>query len=166
LADIGTRDPRTPRPQTSGSRLDAEVWTRFRDNPDEAATLATEIRRGIDLGLESTTEEEEEIERSEGRIVYRLHRYVERDRALVARKKSAVLNKTGALACEVCAFDFAARYREVGEGFAEVHHLRPLHLGETVTRLEDLAILCANCHRIAHRMDGWPTIEALRTILL
>lgn len=54
---------------------------------------------------------------------------------------------------------------DMGEDFAEVPYLRPLHLGKTVTRLEDLAVLCANCHRIAHRMGGWPTIGAFRAIL-
>jgi len=35
----------------------------------------------------------------------------------------------------------------------EVHHLRPVHTmkpGEK-TKLADLALLCSNCHRMAHR---------------
>jgi 5-methylcytosine-specific restriction protein A len=40
-----------------------------------------------------------------------------------------------------------------------------LHLGETETRLDDLVVLCANCHRIAHRMDRLPTLESLRATL-
>ena len=50
-------------------------------------------------------------------------------------------------------------------GFAEVHHVRLLYLGETVTRLEDLVVLCANCHRIAHRMSPLPTLAGLRATL-
>jgi predicted HNH restriction endonuclease len=168
LADIGTRDPRHPeRKQTSGSRLDEEIWERFGDDPSEASALANEIRLGVRLGLEETVEEQEELARPEGRVVYvyRLHRRVERNRGLVERKKQAVRDSTGALACEACGFDFAVRYGEVGEGFAEVHHVRPLHLGEATTSLDDLVVLCANCHRIAHRMSELPTLEDLRSIL-
>jgi hypothetical protein len=41
------------------------------------------------------------------------------------------------------------------QGYAHVHHLRPLSeaRGSVTTRLEDLAIVCANCHAIIHR-DG------------
>ena len=58
------------------------------------------------------------------------------------------------LACECCEFDSKAVYGELGRGFAECHHRRPLRrlVGKTVTRLEDLAIVCANCVRPAKRL--------------
>jgi len=63
----------------------------------------------------------------------------------------------GRLFCEVprCGFDFERVYGELGAGFAEVHHLRPLsELRRPVsTTLADLAVVCANCHRMIHR-DG------------
>jgi 5-methylcytosine-specific restriction protein A len=55
-----------------------------------------------------------------------VHRRRERNRGLVARKKRAVLKDTGKLECEVCTFDFRARYGDVGRGFAECHHDVPL----------------------------------------
>jgi predicted HNH restriction endonuclease len=69
------------------------------------------------------------------------------------------------LRCEVpgCQFDFVHRYGELGEGFAEVHHLRPLsemQAPETVT-LDDLAVLCANCHRMIHRGGRILSLEEL-----
>jgi putative restriction endonuclease len=33
--------------------------------------------------------------------------------------------------------------------------------GDT-TRLEDLALLCANCHRMIHRASPWLSVEELR----
>lgn len=59
--------------------------------------------------------------------------------------------------CQVCKMTFTKEYgQELGEGFAEAHHIRPL--GQTSanvkTRLEDLITVCANCHRMLHRMDG------------
>jgi hypothetical protein len=56
-----------------------------------------------------------------------------------------------------CGFDFAEFYGAIGERFAECHHVRPLHEGQRRTYLRDLAILCANCHRMPHR-DGLCTI--------
>lgn len=61
----------------------------------------------------------------------------------------------GKLRCQVpgCGFDFEAAYGSVGEGYAQVHHLKPLaKSGESnLTTLNDLMVVCANCHAIIHR---------------
>ena len=46
----------------------------------------------------------------------------------------------------------------------EVHHLHPLaDSGERVTRIQtDVAVLCANCHRLAHSATPPLTVELLR----
>jgi 5-methylcytosine-specific restriction protein A len=86
---------------------------------------------------------------------FRLHR--SREWALRNRKIEAALaaNPDGRLLCEVpnCGFDFEVTYGQIGEGFIEVHHLRPLSEadGPTVTSLDDLAIVCSNCHAMIHR---------------
>lgn len=87
----------------------------------------------------------------------------ERNAKLVEKKKTAVRKATGKLCCEVCGFDFKEEYGELGEGFCEVHHLTPLHLsdGNTTTTLEDLAIVCSNCHRVIHRTNPMPGIREL-----
>jgi predicted HNH restriction endonuclease len=78
-----------------------------------------------------------------------------------------VLRATGSLVCEVsgCGFDFFRTYGELGREFAECHHRVPLSLlaGVRETRLEDLAIVCANCHRMLHR--GKLTIAELEVLL-
>lgn len=97
------------------------------------------------------------------RIVQHLLR--ERSRQVVAKKKSAVLRLTGRLDCEVCSFNFTDAFGQRGEDFCEVHHLMPLSVsnGEVRTRLEQLAIVCSNCHRMLHR-NPWIRIEELRSI--
>jgi hypothetical protein len=104
----------------------------------------------------------------EGRVLIKIHLVRERNQALVKKKKEAVLSTTGALACEVCTFDFLQKYRELGRGFAECHHLTPLALLAKTreTKLEDLAIVCANCHRMLHRGKPWKSIAQLKDILL
>jgi predicted HNH restriction endonuclease len=58
--------------------------------------------------------------------------------------------------CKVCGLTFAHVYGKLGVGFAEAHHRVPLsQLKEHVKmRLRDLATVCANCHRMLHRMEG------------
>jgi len=93
------------------------------------------------------------VSRGEGRLVARLHFIRERDRSLIITKKRQALTAGARLVCEVCNFDFEDFYGSIGADFCEVHHLKPLHSlkGETVTTLDDLAIVCSNCHRMIHR---------------
>jgi HNH endonuclease len=107
-----------------------------------------------------------ELSATEGRDHLRLHRLRERDQKLVTAKKRQVLGVTHRLECEVCDFDFAVVYGTLGEGFAECHHRLPFSAaeGERCTQLADLAIVCANCHRMLHRRP-WRTVEELRELV-
>ncbi|WP_232308033.1 HNH endonuclease [Sphingomonas hankookensis] len=94
-----------------------------------------------------------------------MHKRYERDRKLV-REKLKEAKAKGPLACEVCAFDFEATYGELGAGYIEVHHVKPVHTlkpGSKV-RLTDLVLLCANCHRMAHRRLGALPIQTPNNI--
>jgi hypothetical protein len=92
----------------------------------------------------------------EGILLKRLTIHRSRERSLRIAKLEAALaaSTNGRLRCEVpgCGFDFEAVYGELGAGFAEVHHLRPLAQmdGPVETTLDDLAVVCANCHRMIH----------------
>lgn len=70
--------------------------------------------------------------------------------------------------CQVCGLCFEDAYGKLGKEFAEAHHLVPLSkLRENVrTQLEDLTTVCANCHRMLHRMEGsGEDIQKLRNII-
>ena len=59
--------------------------------------------------------------------------------------------------CQVCRMRFEDIYGpKLGRGYAEAHHLVPLGQlrGSVRTRIEDLRTVCANCHRMLHRMSG------------
>jgi 5-methylcytosine-specific restriction enzyme A len=72
---------------------------------------------------------------------------IERDRSL--RKKK--LQSAKKLDCEICKFNFESFYGIHGRGYAEVHHIVPLSSrSEQKTKLDQLAIICANCHRMLH----------------
>jgi len=71
--------------------------------------------------------------------------------------------------CQACAMRFQDVYGEkLGAAFAEAHHLIPLSKlkGRVRTEIEDLRTVCANCHRMLHKMEGKrDDIVKLRAIL-
>lgn len=151
------------------SRLDREIWQKFGSDRPRLEATAAAISQALEVvssGDQVTLIDDEEA--SEGRTLTRLHKSKERNRALVKKKKAKVLQETGQLACEACNFDFARVYGPHGEGFIECHHTKPLHTLEagSKTKLSDLALLCANCHRMVHAKRPWLTIERLRDLLL
>ncbi|MGI9229458.1 MAG: HNH endonuclease [Gammaproteobacteria bacterium] len=91
----------------------------------------------------------------EGKSKLVTHLVRERDQTLVNNKKKQILTNKGKLACEVCGFDFHSVYGKLGTEFCEVHHKKSLAKakGEVRTKLNDLAIVCSNCHRMLHRQD-------------
>jgi 5-methylcytosine-specific restriction protein A len=102
----------------------------------------------------------------EGRLLTRWALSRERDPKLRKLKIQKVQRSGLPLRCEVCAFDFADAYGGLGKDYIEVHHITPLHIsGTRETKLDDLACLCANCHRMCHRShlgESWRTPDALR----
>jgi 5-methylcytosine-specific restriction protein A len=68
--------------------------------------------------------------------------------------------------CKVCGFSFSAKYGEIGDGYIECHHLRPMSMDEArPTKLEEVTVLCANCHRMAHRRSPPYSVDELRANL-
>lgn len=99
----------------------------------------------------------------EGALSLREHFLRERNAALVEAKKVDVFRTTGRLACEACCFDFAVVYGEVGNYYCEVHHTESLgaRKGSEKTSLQDLVVLCSNCHSIIHRTEPMWSVSAL-----
>lgn len=157
---------------TRGNKLEEAVWNDFADAPEKLARVAQSIRLALLSGDEGTgpswsDADDEGAEAAEGRLLTRLHRSRERNRNLVKRKKAEALNRDGKLLCAVCGFDFAVRYGPRGEGFIECHHTKPVSELQpgSKTRLADLALVCANCHRMIHAAPPWPSIAELRAML-
>jgi 5-methylcytosine-specific restriction protein A len=150
-----------------GGSGDAEVWREFAGDETRLSQTAAAISAGIAAGYPSPRDDVDDdpndTEAVEGRVLSGEHRWRERNAKLVKRKKAEALKRDGRLTCEACGFDFAATYGERGTGYIECHHTVPLHQLKpgTRTKLEDLALLCANCHRMVHARKGWLTMPQL-----
>lgn len=166
LGDYKAADPEyTGQPTKGGAGVHA-VWTEYADAPDALAAAVAVITSAADAEAPPLPPEDDEVGVVEGRLVYREHRFRERNPAVVAAKKNTTLKTTGRLACEVCDMDFAEQYGEIGEGYIEAHHTVQLALGAVrVTTIHDLALVCPNCHRMIHRGRPMLTIEQLRACL-
>ena len=70
--------------------------------------------------------------------------------------------------CQVCGFDYSNAYGSLGDDFAEAHHKVPLSSNKKLrsTTIDDLITVCANCHRMLHRMAGnTQDINSLKKII-
>ncbi|GAA4084270.1 HNH endonuclease [Zhongshania borealis] len=173
LANFRAIDPKAAGAgMSSASKLDKMVFEEFSDDLSRLRKTAKSIRElSVEVprrAAEEALDIDEQDGQNEGGIIERVHRTRERNSKLIKQKKQAVLKRTGTLLCEVCDFDFHAVYGDIGKEFAECHHKKPVSemtKGEK-TRLDDLAIVCSNCHRMIHRYRPWKAISELRALIL
>ncbi len=117
-------------------------------------TRAVAFFEDVARALPNAKEEDEQREvypRFENRKLVASHLHRERSKLLAAECRIR-----DDYECQVCALRFEDAYGRLGIEFAEAHHIVPLsQLRENVrTRIEDLTTVCANCHRMLHRMEG------------
>lgn len=103
----------------------------------------------------------------EGRMVERKHKARERNSQVISLAKDAFKQKHGHLYCQVCGFDFEKVYGDVGTDFIEAHHTIPVSemKPDHKTKVKDIAMLCSNCHRMAHKRRPWLTIDKLNRLV-
>jgi hypothetical protein len=132
-------------------------------NPTTAA-LWRSLSGGRELEIAAADVDDLSVGADEGRRRLVSHYARERNRRLREGKVEQVTRDGRPLQCEVCRFDFEESYGALGEGYCEVHHLTPLAKTSTSgrTRLEDLAIVCSNCHRMIHRGGLCRSLMSLR----
>lgn len=156
----------------SYSKLDKEIFEEFRLDIKILHQLASEIRQVSDnpeLSSEVSKIENDETTETdsvrEGQVLYKLHKVRERDRKIVDAKKKKVLIDKGELQCEACNFDFEKTYGIMGKGYIECHHLIPLanYQVNKETNLDDLALLCSNCHRMIHKNLNITSIKEFKS---
>lgn len=149
------------------SETDRAVWLELGASPTRTKSLANLIRSCVDSSL-FTQHIQDIIEFAEGRLVTELHSRRERDprlreRLLWSRRENGMLH------CEMCGRPPFSQIDAFMEAHFEAHHIVPLSsTGPRNTRLSDLALLCANCHRLLHRAiaieQRWLTIPEAKLI--
>ncbi len=139
--------------------LKLEIWHFFSEY-----FIPTE-RKSFDVFetmLQSVDLDVPELSVNEGKLKLITHYIKERNPIIVREKKKQAI-QNNILYCEVCSFSFKGTY---DAEYIECHHINPISEsnGEIETMLSDLALVCANCHRMLHKMHNnrYLTIEQLR----
>lgn len=131
------------------SNMDRQVWAELGQRPDEVSLIAEAIKAGIIInGSEKLPDVEQEL--PEGRLLTALH--IRRERNPKVRKMLLDDRRPTGFRCEICNLNRPDLEEPLQEAMFESHHLVPLsEAGERKTKLSDLALLCACCHRLIHR---------------
>ena len=150
----------------NASKLDRQIYSEFENDKAQLNSIAEKIIGVINSGnqIEPSYEDEGFVE---GAVLEKQHKCKERSSKVVRTKKQKVLSTQGFLRCEICGFIYKNIYGELGDGYIECHHIVPLvHIEiERETKLEDLALVCANCHRMLHRKRPWIEIQELKNLV-
>lgn len=181
IEDLRTARPGHAGTATRGGQLSARIAVAFTDDPARMHALAVELRAGAQLDLPmqyGTTDDDAppaELDVTtasdfaaavEGKAVRRMTNRYERDRKLRAQKIAQSRQQRGGISCEICGFDFEKFYPGLGDGYIHVHHVVPLHkTGEVRNTLDDLVLVCANCHQMIHRPAQYLTPAQLAQII-
>ncbi|MDP1729720.1 MAG: hypothetical protein Q8L54_00790, partial [Devosia sp.] len=149
----------------------------IRDAADKVISLQTEIFGPTNAGSVTALEEfdqlppselEKEIAGREGRLLARIHVYKERDRDFAKRARSFYRNKQGGvLVCQACGLEPVPFYGSRGEISIEIHHKTPVSelQPDSITVVDDVAVLCASCHRVVHSEDPCLGVDELHGII-
>jgi 5-methylcytosine-specific restriction protein A len=94
-----------------------------------------------------------------------MHRRIERNPRAAKEAK-----KHHGVRCQACKVRFDERYGELGRGFIEAHHLRPISSLEEGAAISfdvasDFAVLCSNCHRMIHRTTDPSDLDSFRRLI-
>jgi hypothetical protein len=123
------------------------VGTAFRINEEEESAL-------LNLWGSQFTGYNIPVAAVEGSKQLVSHYRRERSPKLVSSKKEQFQKQHGVLHCEICEFSFEKTYpKDLGVGYIEAHHKVPLSKIDSLIRttLDDLMLVCSNCHRMIHR---------------
>lgn len=150
------------------SKTDHEVWLELGLDRVRTRQLADLIRHSIKV-VDELPKLDYEEEFAEGKSATMVHLRRERHPGL-RKKVIAKRRKHGRLMCDICGSDGCEFNPEIRESVFECHHVIPLSMaGETITKEKDLALLCANCHRLIHKIIAsnkkWLSIDEAKAQL-
>jgi len=153
------------------SKTDKYIWESFGNKPDLVALLSQQIRDGISEFSEyDSIINEIDVHQvfHEGLVITAIHNKRERAKGLRPKliKRRKIENQ---LHCEICGV--TPLYTNIIDeaSIFECHHVIPLHkLGSTKTTIDDVSLLCANCHKAIHAYISmhkqWITPKQMREL--
>jgi hypothetical protein len=123
--------------------------------------LTDEDVQRIEKELTRVSADRRHAEAMEGECYQRQVIFRTRNRTLIAAKKAI-----SDCRCEVCGMSFVERYGQIGKGYIVAHHEKPIGSRKRASRttLEEIRLVCPNCHAMLHQKTPAMSIELLRKI--
>jgi hypothetical protein len=133
----------------------------FRLSPAEADRIDLFWQRA-----RGDSEKANRYQAAEGALRYEIHKIRERDPKLKTQLIQNRKQRKGTMVCDLCKMDPKKVYGKLGEELLQLHHLVPLGKlsGNSVTSLEDVILVCPNCHAALHHGDAEENVEILRKL--
>ena len=128
----------------------------FGGEPVTVFRLSDEQVKKLETAIQKSYKRKRLTEAEEGRIIVTEAVFRNRNSALIEAKK-----RNSDYTCEVCGFRFPDKYGKIGHGYIVAHHLVPLGSRKRMskTTLDDIALICANCHAMVHTTQPPLTLE-------
>lgn len=147
----------------------------LRATADRLLSLKTELFGKTNAGsalvltkFEAMPPTEDEPVGKEGRLLTRMHVYKERDRAFARRVRDHYRRQQGGkLICEACGHIGEDFYGPPGDRCMEAHHKVPIEelQPDSIMTVNEMAMVCANCHRVIHSQKPCLTLDQIKTII-
>jgi len=132
-------------------KLGAEQWTILPLNEERLERIQKK---------ESEIRESREKEKAiEGKKYKSEQTFRSRNRSLINAKK-----ENSDYTCEICGFNFKEKYGDLGEEYIVAHHLELISNRKepSKTSLDDIVLLCENCHAMIHKENPPLTPKELK----
>lgn len=132
------------------------------DDPVEAASATSKVIAAM-LTDPQVRADEVQLAAMEGRHYLAEAKFRRRNRALIEEKKRHSDGK-----CSVCSFDFKTAYKGLECDLLVGHHVEPIgkRRKASKTTLDDIDVLCPNCHAAVHSQDPPLSAAELRSRLI
>jgi len=138
-------------------------WWRVNDAAAQGWSIAdrasAERLTKLNLAIATARKSAQKEEAKEGEKYRAEATFRKRNRALIEAKKAASDGR-----CDVCRFRFKDRYGRLMPDCLVAHHVKPIgrRKRSAKTTLEDIALLCPNCHAAVHTEDPPIPLEKIQ----
>ncbi|MDA0525153.1 HNH endonuclease [Methanococcoides alaskense] len=105
---------------------------------------------------------DEIFEENEGEQYIKEAVFRKRNKKIIDKKK-----KKSDYRCEVCDMNYKEVYGEIGKNYIIAHHIEPIGSrdGSSPTTIDDIALVCSNCHNMIHKKKPPLSIEELSNLI-
>lgn len=148
-----------------GGKLEGEIWNEFYRHRDKLKKEAVMIRL---MYLNPAKDDNgRQIEQDNKSLLFRIHKNRESDPVAIKLKLEILKENKIEPACEICRFQPASFYGELGNRVLDVHYKKELESSPGIEPVEmnDFIVVCPNCHSILDQHYNLVNADDLKLLI-